>query len=99
MNFWFKSPGGYSASRSDPGAGPVASPVITPWSAVREYAVFARTAGAASADVVGYVVAPNDLIAKANARAAFDEERWIGLTVDCGHQTAAPLDDVKETGR
>jgi 1,2-phenylacetyl-CoA epoxidase PaaB subunit len=48
---------------------------------VRPYAVFARKARAEALRQVGSVVAPDDDLARAYARATYDEERWIEMTI------------------
>jgi len=49
--------------------------------AVREYEVFARKARADALSLVGSVVAPDDDLAAAYARATYDEERWIEMVI------------------
>lgn len=49
--------------------------------AVREYEVFARKARAEPLHLVGSVVAPDDDLAAAYARATYDEERWVEMVV------------------
>jgi 1,2-phenylacetyl-CoA epoxidase PaaB subunit len=48
---------------------------------VREYEVFARKARAEPLHLVGSVVAPDDDLARAYARATYDEERWIEMVI------------------
>ena len=48
---------------------------------VREYEVFARKARAEPLKLVGSVVAPDDDLASAYARATYDEERWIEMVI------------------
>jgi 1,2-phenylacetyl-CoA epoxidase PaaB subunit len=48
---------------------------------VREYEVFARKTRAESLRLVGTVVAPDDDLAAAYARATYDEERWIEMAI------------------
>jgi 1,2-phenylacetyl-CoA epoxidase PaaB subunit len=48
---------------------------------VREYEVLARKARAEPLRMVGSVVAPDDDLAMAYARATYDEERWIEMTI------------------
>lgn len=49
--------------------------------AVREYEVFARKARVDPLRHVGRVVAPDDDLAKAYARATYDEERWVEMII------------------
>lgn len=49
--------------------------------AVREYEVFARKARAEPLRLVGSVVAPDDDLASAYARATYDEERWVEMVI------------------
>ncbi len=49
--------------------------------AVREYAVFARKLRVEPLRQVGSVVAPDDDLAKAYARATYDEERWVEMMI------------------
>jgi len=49
--------------------------------AVREYEVFARKARAEPLRLVGSVVAPDDDLAAAYARATYDEERWVEMVI------------------
>ncbi len=51
------------------------------WKVVREYEVFARESQLDPFQAVGSVLAPNDKLAKAYARAAYDEGRWVELTI------------------
>ena len=48
---------------------------------VREYAVFARKARAEPLRLIGSVVAPDDDLAAAYARATYDEERWVEMAI------------------
>ncbi len=48
---------------------------------VREYEVFARKARVDPLHQVGSVVAPDDDLAKAYARATYDEERWVEMVI------------------
>ncbi len=48
---------------------------------VREYEVFARKARLDSLRLIGSVVAPDDDLAAAYARATYDEERWIEMAI------------------
>ncbi|HEY9288610.1 MAG TPA: hypothetical protein VIT43_11385 [Candidatus Dormibacteraeota bacterium] len=48
---------------------------------VREYEVYARKARVEPLRQVGSVVAPDDDLAMAYARATYDEERWIEMTI------------------
>jgi 1,2-phenylacetyl-CoA epoxidase PaaB subunit len=48
---------------------------------VREYIVFARKARSEPLRLVGSVVAPDDDLAAAYARATYDEERWIEMAI------------------
>ncbi len=49
--------------------------------AVREYDVFARKLRSEPIRLIGSVVAPDDDLAAAYARATYDEERWIEMTI------------------
>ena len=49
--------------------------------AVQEYEVFARKARVDPLRLVGSVVAPDDDLAAAYARATYDEERWIEMAI------------------
>ncbi len=49
--------------------------------AVREYEVFARKLRTESLRLIGSVVAPDDDLAAAYARATYDEERWIEMAI------------------
>jgi len=49
--------------------------------AVREYEVFARKAREEPLHLVGSVVAPDDDLARAYARATYDEERWVEMII------------------
>jgi 1,2-phenylacetyl-CoA epoxidase PaaB subunit len=46
-----------------------------------EYEVFARKTRVEPLHQVGSVVAPDDDLAAAYARATYDEERWIEMTI------------------
>jgi 1,2-phenylacetyl-CoA epoxidase PaaB subunit len=46
-----------------------------------EYEVFARKARVDPLHMVGSVVAPDDDLAAAYARATYDEERWIEMVI------------------
>jgi 1,2-phenylacetyl-CoA epoxidase PaaB subunit len=48
---------------------------------VREYEVFARKVRAEPLRLIGSVVAPDDDLAAAYARATYDEERWIEMAI------------------
>jgi 1,2-phenylacetyl-CoA epoxidase PaaB subunit len=48
---------------------------------VREYDVFARKARAEPLHQVGSVVAPDNDLAMAYARATYDEERWVEMMI------------------
>jgi 1,2-phenylacetyl-CoA epoxidase PaaB subunit len=48
---------------------------------VREYVVFARRVRAEPLRLIGSVVAPDDDLAAAYARATYDEERWIEMAI------------------
>jgi 1,2-phenylacetyl-CoA epoxidase PaaB subunit len=48
---------------------------------VREYEVLARKARIEPLRLVGSVVAPDDDLAAAYARATYDEERWIEMAI------------------
>ena len=48
---------------------------------VREYDVFARKARVEPLRQVGSVVAPDDDLAMAYARATYDEERWVEMMI------------------
>ena len=48
---------------------------------VREYEVFARKAREEPLRQVGTVVAPDDDLAQAYARATYDEERWVEMVI------------------
>ncbi len=48
---------------------------------VREYEVFARKARIDPLRMIGSVVAPDDDLAAAYARATYDEERWIEMAI------------------
>jgi len=48
---------------------------------VREYDVFARKARVEPLRHVGRVVAPDDGLAQAYARATYDEERWVEMVI------------------
>ena len=49
--------------------------------AVREYEVFARKLRVEPLRLIGSVVAPDDDLAAAYARATYDEERWIEMAI------------------
>jgi len=51
------------------------------WKVVRKYEVFARESQLDPFQAVGSVLAPNDKLAKAYARPAYDEGRWVELTI------------------
>jgi 1,2-phenylacetyl-CoA epoxidase PaaB subunit len=48
---------------------------------VREYEVFARKLRVEPLKLIGSVVAPDDDLAAAYARATYDEERWIEMAI------------------
>jgi 1,2-phenylacetyl-CoA epoxidase PaaB subunit len=48
---------------------------------VQEYEVFARKLRAEPLRLIGSVVAPDDDLAAAYARATYDEERWIEMAI------------------
>ena len=48
---------------------------------VRKYEVFARKAREEPLRQVGSVVAPDDDLAQAYARATYDEERWVEMVI------------------
>jgi len=48
---------------------------------VREYEVFARKLRLEPLKLIGSVVAPDDDLAAAYARATYDEERWIEMAI------------------
>jgi 1,2-phenylacetyl-CoA epoxidase PaaB subunit len=48
---------------------------------VREYEVFARKARIEPLRLIGSVVAPDDDLAAAYARATYDEERWVEMAI------------------
>ncbi len=48
---------------------------------VREYEVFARKLRVEPLRLIGSVVAPDDDLAAAYARATYDEERWIEMAI------------------
>lgn len=48
---------------------------------VREYDVFARKLREEPLRQVGSVVAPDDDLAQAYARATYDEERWVEMVI------------------
>lgn len=48
---------------------------------VREYEVFARKLRLEPLRLIGSVVAPDDDLAAAYARATYDEERWIEMAI------------------
>ncbi len=49
--------------------------------AVREYEVFARKLRSEPIRLIGSVVAPDNDLACAYARATYDEERWIEMAI------------------
>lgn len=49
--------------------------------AVKEYSVFARKLRTEPLRLIGSVVAPDDDLAAAYARATYDEERWIEMAI------------------
>jgi 1,2-phenylacetyl-CoA epoxidase PaaB subunit len=66
-------------------------------SSVREYEVLARKLRAEPLRLVGSVVAPDDDLAMAYARATYDEERWIEMAIvpkDSLIQLWAPGEDA-----
>jgi 1,2-phenylacetyl-CoA epoxidase PaaB subunit len=48
---------------------------------VREYEVLARKARLEPLRMIGSVVAPDDDLAAAYARATYDEERWVEMAI------------------
>jgi 1,2-phenylacetyl-CoA epoxidase PaaB subunit len=48
---------------------------------VREYEVFARKTRLEPLRLIGSVVAPDDDLAAAYARATYDEERWVEMAI------------------
>lgn len=48
---------------------------------VRQYEVFARKLRVEPLKLIGTVVAPDDDLAAAYARATYDEERWIEMAI------------------
>ena len=48
---------------------------------VREYEVFARKLRSEPIRLIGSIVAPDDDLAAADARATYDEERWIEMAI------------------
>jgi 1,2-phenylacetyl-CoA epoxidase PaaB subunit len=48
---------------------------------VREYEVFARKLRVEPLRLIGSVVAPDDDLAAAYARATYDEERWVEMAI------------------
>jgi 1,2-phenylacetyl-CoA epoxidase PaaB subunit len=48
---------------------------------VRQYEVFARKLRVEPLKLIGTVVAPDDDLAVAYARATYDEERWIEMAI------------------
>jgi len=48
---------------------------------VREYEVLARKTRLEPLRIVGSVVAPDDDLAMAYARATYDEERWVEMAI------------------
>ena len=71
--------------RSKPGASQFDDPVVTTYKRVSgdavEYEVFARKTRLEPLHQVGSVVAPDDDLAVAYARATYDEERWIEMAI------------------
>ena len=68
---------------------------------VREYEVFARKAREEPLRQVGSVVAPDDDLAQAYARATYDEERWVELVIvpkEAVIRLWAPGEDVAGSG-
>ena len=66
---------------------------------VREYEVFARKARIEPLRLIGSVVAPDDDLAAAYARATYDEERWVEMAVvprDAINTLWAPGEEVSE---
>ena len=64
-----------------------------------EYEVFARKARIEPLRLIGSVVAPDDDLAAAYARATYDEERWIEMAVvpkEAMNTLWAPGQDVAE---
>lgn len=57
---------------------------------VRAYDVFARKTRGEALRQVGTVVAPDDDLAAAYARATYDEERWIEMAI-VPHEAVIPL--------
>ncbi len=53
----------------------------TPWKVVRAYQIFAGKSLVEPMEQIGSVVAPNDKLAKAYARAAYADERWVELII------------------
>ncbi len=49
--------------------------------AVREYQAFARKLRGEPLRLIGSVVAPDDDLAAAYARATYDEERWVEMAI------------------
>ncbi|TMF90766.1 MAG: hypothetical protein E6I08_02445 [Chloroflexi bacterium] len=67
--------------------------------AAREYGVFARKLRAEPLRQVGTVVAPDDDLAAAYARATYDEERWIEMAIVARDQLVtlwAPGEETSE---
>ena len=67
--------------------------------AAREYEVFARKLRAEPLRQVGTVVAPDDDLAAAYARATYDEERWIEMAIVARDQVLtlwAPGEETEE---
>jgi len=65
---------------------------------VREYEVFARKLRIEPLRLIGSVVAPDDDLAAAYARATYDEERWIEMAIvptDAMTTLWAPGEDVE----
>ncbi len=60
---------------------PAQRPAPHEWKVVRKYEVFARESQLDPFQAVGSVLAPNDKLAKAYARPAYDEGRWVELSI------------------
>ena len=63
------------------GARPVTAGFNRVHGAARAYEVFARKARLDPLHLVGSVVAPDDDLAAAYARATYDEERWVEMVI------------------
>ena len=66
---------------------------------VKEYEVFARKTRQEALRLVGSVVAPDDDLAAAYARATYDEERWVEMAIvprDAITVLWAPGEEVSE---